>query len=145
MRTPQRKRFSFLKAARKNLFVLLKHGTLRPTAIRLPGCSHLIQVDPADQRARNILVSDSARGKVARSVKLWRAFNGHLQPDVAVDVGVNYGECLLGATYPDGAQLFGCEANPRVFEFLQRSQQNHPNKGQITLHNRIISDREESA
>lgn len=138
MKSPRKP--SPLKRLRNNLMVWLRYRTLTPPAVRLPGCRHYIYIDINDRRARSVLVSDSARGKVSKPARLWRLFNQHIAPDIAIDVGVNYGECLFGATYPTSTLLFGFEANPKVFECLKKSVLSHPNSNQFALHNTLISD-----
>lgn len=135
---PKRKS-AYLKQLRNNVIVWLKYRTLRPNAVRMPGCKYLIEVDPDDRRARTVLTADTARGKISRPAAIWRAFNTHIQPDVAIDVGVNYGECLFGTTYSPHVELYGFEANPKIFACLQRSRLRHPNSGQFTLHNTLIA------
>lgn len=61
-------------------------------------------------------------------------------PDIVIDVGVNYGECLFGTVYGTNASLYGFEANPRVFACLERSVKKHPNAAQFTIHNTLISE-----
>ncbi len=130
-----------LRAISADMRVWFRYRTFKPDAVYLPGCSNLLSIDPEDQRAYRLLVRDVARGKITRSAKLWRCFNSHLNPQVLVDVGLNYGECLFGATYAPDAQLFGFEANPKVFAYGCRSRDNHPSKDRITLTNALISDR----
>ena len=137
MKIPIRRRFRTWFA---DLRVKQRYGTVNPSAIRLPGCGYLLEIDPTDRRARQILVRDGIRGKATKGARLWRALNEGFQPEVLVDVGLNYGECLMGSTYPAAAALFGFEANPRVFECASRSRNNHPNAAQLRLFNTLITD-----
>ncbi len=121
--------------------VWLRYRTLRPENICLPGCNHQLAIDPHDNRAHNLLVRDVARGKVPNSTKLWRKLVDHFKPDVVMDIGLNYGECLFGTHYPPHATLFGFEANPKVFAYASRSRELHPARDSITLVNALISNR----
>ncbi len=137
MKSPLRRKWRTWCA---DLRVKLRYGTATPTAIRLPGCDHLLEIDPNDRRARQILIRDVARGRSTKGARLWRIFNESFCPEVLVDVGLNYGECLLGSTYADSVKLFGFEANPRIFQIAGRSRQNHPNHSQIRLFNVLVAD-----
>ncbi len=137
MKIPIRRRFRTWFA---DLRVKRRYGTLTPSAIQLPGCDYFLEIDPTDRRARQILVRDGIRGKVSKGARLWKTFNDGFKPEVLVDVGLNYGECLMGSTYPKTAALFGFEANPHVFECASRSRKNHPNEAQLTFFNILITD-----
>ena len=123
-----------------DLRVKHRYGTLTPSAIQLPGCDYMLEIDVQDKRARKILVRDGIRGKLTKAARLWRELNNSFGPETLVDVGLNYGECLMGTTYPKAAGLFGFEANPRVFECASRSKLNHPNQAQLNLFNILIAE-----
>lgn len=120
--------------------VLLRYGRLRPTRTRLIGCDHWVHIDPTDRRALKKLVYDPLRGRVSPPSAFWSAFNTHLQPAVAVDVGVNFGECLFGARYSGNTHIFGFEANPRIAPFLEKSRAEHPDGNRMTLALGLVSD-----
>ncbi|MBK1814913.1 FkbM family methyltransferase [Luteolibacter yonseiensis] len=124
---------------RSNIIVWCRYGTTKPTAIRLPGCDYLVEINPNDRRAQKMLIRDGARGKVSKATKIWRALAAHLQPTLVIDVGLNYGECMLGTTYGPDCRMIGFEANPGIFTLLERSIRHHPNHSQITLHNVLVS------
>jgi FkbM family methyltransferase len=118
----------------------MHHGSLSPTVVRIPGYNHSIEVNPEDPRARGVLIKDFAKGKISKPLKLWRQLVLHLDPDLVVDVGANYGECLFGTTYSTECRLFGFEANPLVFQTLSRSVAHHPNSRQVMLNHVLVSD-----
>jgi FkbM family methyltransferase len=120
--------------------VFLRYGTFKPTRVRLVGCDHWVHIDPSDGRAVRKLIRDPIRGRISPPSAFWRAFNQHLQPAVAVDVGVNYGECLFSTRYAAGTSVFGFEANPRLTALLEKSRQAHPEGGQMTLTHGLVSD-----
>lgn len=78
-----------------------------------------IYVDPHDGRGEQLVRSGGAFNR--GTLVAWGTVLA-LEPwDVVVDVGVNYGEMLLGATLPAGARIIGFEPNPRVLPHLRRS------------------------
>jgi FkbM family methyltransferase len=119
---------------------ILRYGRARPRRARLHGSNNWIYIDPADTCAIKKVVHEPLRGKVSTNLIFWREMLAHLQPDLAVDVGVNYGECLFGADYSPKIRLFGFEANPRLVPFLEQSRQHHPNGPQMIITNCLVSD-----
>ncbi len=119
---------------------LLRYGTLRPQRARLHGCDNWIYIDPTDPCAIKKVVHEPLRGKVSSNLIFWREFNAHLQPELVVDVRLNYGECLFGTNYAPAATLWGFEANPRLMPHLEQSRQHHPDAARITLTNCLVSD-----
>jgi FkbM family methyltransferase len=65
--------------------------------------------------------------------RLWRAAVTRIAPDVALDIGANYGEISIGATYPTETKVLLFEPNPNLQPFLQRSIASHVDKARITL------------
>lgn len=120
--------------------VLARYGTLRPSRIRISGCKHWVHIDPTDRRAVKKFIYDPVRNRISPPLAFWRDFNAHLKPAVALDVGVNYGECLFGTRYAPGTHVFGFEANPRLMPFLERSESEHPDGARITLTHGLVSD-----
>jgi FkbM family methyltransferase len=118
----------------------LRYGTLKPERVRLVGCDHWVYIDPTDGRAVKKLIRDPIRGRISPPSAFWRAFNQHLQPAVAVDVGVNYDECLFSTRYAAGTHVYGFEANPRLAGLLEKSRVAHPEGEQITLIHGLVSD-----
>lgn len=120
--------------------ILARYGRLRPSRVRLAGCDHWVHIDPTDRRAVKKFICDPLRGRVSPPSAFWSAFNKHLQPAVAVDVGVNYGECLFGTRYAANTRIFGFEANPRLAGLLERSRVEHPDGDRMTLTHGLVSD-----
>lgn len=118
----------------------LRYGSLRPSRAKLHGCDNWIYIDPADPCAIKKVVHEPLRGKVSANLIFWRECNAHLKPDLVVDVGLNYGECLFGTNYAPHTQLWGFEANPRLMPYLEQSCRNHPNGARMTLTNCLVSD-----
>lgn len=63
----------------------------------------------------------------------WLAAIGALRPDVAVDVGANYGEIVLLGRYGPGRRCVAIEANPAVAEVLGRSVATHRSRERIEV------------
>ena len=63
----------------------------------------------------------------------WHAAVEKLHPTIVVDVGVNYGELLFDAVYPEETFLLGVEANESLRRWIERSAGQHPNAKQIRL------------
>ena len=59
---------------------------------------------------------------------------------MALDVGLNYGECLFSARYKPEAVIIGIEANPRLIPLLKKTHSEHPNADQIRVINALATD-----
>jgi FkbM family methyltransferase len=85
----------------------------------LGATGHRMYVNPADERARELVRADGAL--TPGSNRLWNAVLDREAWDVVVDIGANYGEMVLGAEIADGARVICFEPNPHVLPFLRRS------------------------
>lgn len=133
------------KAASDTFFktrLFVRYGSTRPNHAKLPGCEHPVYFDPDDPCAFKKILKASLRDRVSNNLVFWREFNAHLKPDLCIDVGLSYGECLFGTTYADFTRLHGFEANPRLIDYLEESRRHHPQGGQMTLHHCLVSDTE---
>lgn len=124
---------SAVRAALLAPLVWIRHGTLYPSRVVLPGCTHSLFIAPRDPRAPKKFVFDAVRGRVSLPLRFWRASLERLRPAYAVDVGANFGECLWGTCYPPETRVLGVEANPEIFPFLERSWAEHPDRERIAL------------
>lgn len=118
----------------------LRYGSARPHRAKLHGSDNWIYIDANDPCAIKKVVHEPLRGKVSANLIFWREFNAHLQPELIVDVGLNYGECLFGTNYTPATKLWGFEANPRLMPHLEQSRQHHPDGARMTLTNCLVSD-----
>ncbi len=123
-----------------DLRIALRYGTLYPRVVRLADGEREVSVDPRDPRARKKIMSDSIRGKQRHNQMFWLAAIEAIKPDVALDVGVNFGECLFQATYPEGTRGIGIDGNPALLPFLQESRDLHPQRNQIEVHNALVDE-----
>ena len=133
-----------LKAMKRRLstFVVRRHyGVSRPDIVRLPGCKARLHIDPSDPRAYKILVVAPLFGRVSRNQPYWKQACSRLAPSLALDVGMNFGECLFSADYARHTELHGFEANPRLKPFVTRSLAEHSARRQMHLHFAVVSDR----
>ncbi len=78
-----------------------------------------LYVDPKDPRAARLRISG---GNFDRPVaRLWQQMVQDFDPDVAVDVGCNYGEIILFGQYSPRCRLVAVEASPAIQPYLARS------------------------
>lgn len=78
-----------------------------------------IYVDPEDLRASRLV---QAHGDFnPGSLRLWRQLVNSRSWPLVIDVGVNYGEMLVGVDLPVGATVIGFEPNPRILPYLRRT------------------------
>ncbi|MGG7621248.1 FkbM family methyltransferase [Bacillus coreaensis] len=124
-----------------DLGIFFKYKTLNinklPEKIKL-SCSHSLYVNPKENRGRALLIGNGVTQK--RLSNFWANSVNKLKPDLVIDVGVNYGECIFSATYPSNTAIYGIEANSTLLEYINRSKEEHPNKSQIHIINAIASD-----
>ena len=128
-----------LRPVRRRLLILRATHRWRPDRIRLVPTGHVLHVDPADERGWRI-VEGLGRGHQPALLALWRAAIEELQPALALDVGVNYGEFLIGTRYPTGCRVVGIEPNPALAPIVDRSVRAHPDRRAITVHQVLASD-----
>jgi FkbM family methyltransferase len=119
---------------------LMRHGTLRPSEIWLPEAPSPLSVDPGDRRASRLIARMAIRGEMTVARRLWIDAIAHIRPSLAMDIGVNYGECLFGVTYPVGTTALGVEANPLLLPFIQRSLERHPCRESIRVRHALVGD-----
>ena len=101
----------------------------RTDRIVLPGSSHILYVDPTENRGRILYMTG---GMTQPRLNLfWKTAVASFRPTLIVDVGVNYGECLFSVTYPKNSKVIGIEANPNLQPFIERSKKVHPNRKRI--------------
>ncbi|WP_028390146.1 FkbM family methyltransferase [Bacillus cihuensis] len=125
-----------------DLGIFLKYKTLNinkiPNKIVLSS-SNVLYVNSEENRGRALLISDGITQK--RLSYFWSTSVKEFSPNLIIDVGVNYGECLFSTTYPVGAIIYGIEANHHLIQYIIKSREVHPNKTQITIINAFASDK----
>lgn len=122
--------------------ILLKYKTLNidklPNKVVLPS-SNIIYINSIENRGRALLVSGGITQN--RLSHFWRKAVEECLPDLIIDVGVNYGECIFSTTYPAHSKIYGIEANHHLIKYINKSKDAHPNKAQITIINALASDK----
>lgn len=125
--------FNKIKQAYLDARILLSYGQLNPDWVSLPPHGHMVSINPRDNRARKNLLADTIRGKYRQNRDFWERACRMLSPDWALDVGVNFGECLFLPCYAEHTNVLGIEANPELARFLRASCEKHPQSGQIDM------------
>lgn len=128
------------KSWRLRRIVKKKLGTAYPESVQLADSPNRLYVDPHDRRAYNILIAGPLRNRVPRVQPFWREACSMTSPRMAIDVGVNYGECLFGPTYAADTEVHGFEANPALMPFIQKSRAEHPHANRIEVHLGLMAE-----
>jgi hypothetical protein len=127
-----------------DLGIFLKYKTLNnskiPNKIVLP-TSNTIFVNSEENRGRAMLISNGMTSK--RLTNFWINAVNEYSPDLVIDVGVNYGECIFSTNYPNHTQIYGIEANRDLLKYIHQSREVHRNKAQIKIFNVFAADKEE--
>lgn len=126
--------------------ILLKYKTLNSKKIPdhiILSSSHVLYVNKDENRGRAILISDGTTQR--RLTDFWRKAVKEFKPDLVIDVGVNYGECLFSITYPQHTDIYGIEANTDLIPFINESRKVHPNQKQIKIINAFASQQDDES
>ena len=127
-----------------DLGIFLKYKTLNtskiPNEILLPS-TNTIFVNSEENRGRALLISNGMTQK--RLTSFWSKAVKEYSPDLVIDVGVNYGECIFSTNYPAHTQIYGIEANRDLLKYIHQSREVHPNKAQMKIFNVFAGDKEE--
>lgn len=125
-----------------NLGLLVKYQTLKgerlPNRVQLTD-ERTLFVDTEENRGRALLVSNGITQK--RMYLFWTKAVQWFEPDLVVDVGVNYGECIFSTTYKSGVRIYGVEANRHLLPYIQQSQNVHPNGVNMTMIHALAADK----
>jgi FkbM family methyltransferase len=126
-----------------NFGILLKYKTLNinkiPNRIVLPS-SNILYINSEENRGRALLISDGMTQK--RLTQFWCNAVEVMRPDLTIDVGVNYGECIFSTIYPKHTKIYGVEANRTLLPYIKKSKEAHPNKSQIRIFNVFAADKD---
>lgn len=133
----------FPLAAKK--FVELKHvlrnRSLNPQKIDLNNGLKLF-ADWNEPRGRALILS-KANGQ-PHIKRFWKKSIQLYKPDLALDIGANYGEIIFGITYPIETKLIiGVEANPSLIKFLNKSLTSHPDRQRMEIINKLAGESED--
>ncbi len=131
--------FDPLKQLYLDARILWHFKELHPDRVALPPYGHRVFVDPRDRRARKMLLADTIRGKYRRNRDFWLRAVERFAPDLALDVGVNFGEVLFLPRYGERTRIIGVEANPILHQYLEQSRAAHPSAARIELYQAIAA------
>lgn len=108
-----------------------RYKRLFPCSVEMPESGASVFVDRYEPRGRAVLLC-KAQGQ--RSTKRWfHAAYSHLQPDIVIDVGANYGEFVFAGRYRPETRVIAVEANSTLHPFLGQSRETHPDRDQIEI------------
>lgn len=131
----------WFRTARLAPKVLWRYRTLSPSWVTLPHAPVMINIDPIDSRARKKLIYEPIRNRYPVNRQFWVDFCRTVNPDVAIDVGANYGECVFSVIYPADCVALAVEANPKLAGHLRMTREQHPACDQIEVVEAIAGDR----
>ena len=115
--------------------LMVRHQSLSPSKVTLPS-GQTIFVDWKEPRGHAIL---RGQGKGQPYIKaLWKKIMKHLQPDIILDCGANYGELAFYTQYAEHQKVYAIEADASLMPWLKKSHQAHPNQAQIEVINALL-------
>jgi len=132
----------FFKQAYIEGLIWWHYGSFSPQRIQLVDSDQYVYVDPHDPRARKKIIADTIRGRFPRNQRFWREAVATLQPDTALDIGLNFGECLFSILYRPDTTAYGFDANPQLRPWVEKSLLGHPSRDQIEILFQLVSDGE---
>jgi FkbM family methyltransferase len=116
---------------RRKTRVTNKHRQSLLRTVSMPDSKSLLYVNLGDKRGKWLL---NSRGVTqAKITHLWKEAVKTFQPDIVIDVGVNYGEIIFSTKYQPSAEIVGIEANPLLRPYITKSLQTHPNMSQMNI------------
>ncbi|MRG87420.1 FkbM family methyltransferase [Salinibacillus xinjiangensis] len=119
----------------------MKYKTLNvdklPEKVTFPS-STMIYINSNENRGRALLVKEGITQK--RLYHFWNKLVKEYSPDLIIDVGVNYGECIFSTVYPIHSEIYGIEANHSLLKYISKSKEVHPNQSQISIIHALASD-----
>jgi FkbM family methyltransferase len=130
---------SFAKSVDMDEVIAASYNTKRPGFAYICGGLRRIAVNPDDKRARTQLLRHGIR-YFSKMQALTYLINSTVRPDVYVDVGVNYGECLFAHPLYSRTKIVGFEANPSLVPLIRRSMGYNDDLADVTLIDKAMSD-----
>lgn len=117
-----------------------RYGVSRPGRVRLAHSDHWIHLDPGDERAWALIAGRAVRGICPRNQRFWREACASLQPGLALDIGANFGECVISGVYAPGTAVIAYEPNEAIVPYLERSRAEHPQGAQIRIVSALVGE-----
>jgi FkbM family methyltransferase len=115
------------------------YNTHAPHFSFINGGVRRIAVNPVDKRARSQLLRHDIT-YISKIQALVLSVQAHLETDLFVDVGVNYGECLFSAPIYSKTKFVGFEANADLFGYIEKSMIYNDDLKDVTLVRKGVSD-----
>lgn len=120
------------------LRTFVKHGTINPSKIKLSN-GNVIFADWHEPRGRQLILNNSTGQPHIKD--FWKRSIEILKPEVAIDIGANYGEIIYSVDYPSTTKyVLGIEANPNLSKFLHQSLIVHKDQSKMEVLNVLAGD-----
>lgn len=115
------------------------YNTDMPTVAYCLSGLRRLSVDPEDKRARRMLLAHGPRF-ISRQQRFLYACASILPVDLFLDIGVNYGECLVALPLFSQTRVIGYEANPSLHSYIERTLSYNDDLRHVSLRNYAIGD-----
>lgn len=122
------------KRWRQRQIVRRHFGVDYPDSVQLSNSPHRLFLDPHDPRAYKVLLAAPLRGKIPRNQPFWQRGCMELRPQLALDIGLNFGECLFLPSYAPETEIHAFDANPRLLPYIEKSRAIHPDGERMQIH-----------
>ncbi len=113
--------------------LIVKYGTASPNFVYLKNSKSKLFVNNLDLRGQGLVMNGGVTNQ--RLIDCFNSAVRQLNPDLVIDVGMNYGEFVFSSTYSDQCRVYGVEGNPELIRFIEKSKETHPNKLNIQILN----------
>lgn len=134
-----KKQFPFLIKWYYLFQVMVQEKRIVPNRITLIHSNNFLYANPAETRGFALLRNKGAGQPYIKN--FWRTAIRLFEPDIALDVGANYGEIFLDSHYAKSIQkIIGVEANPFLYDYLLKSKNEHPEKEKLVIVNGLASE-----
>ncbi len=128
------------KAEEVEALIRQYYGVENPDFAYCVAGTRKVYVNPADPRARWMLLSKGPRYFSRPQAFLYSCMR-LLPVGRFIDVGVNYGECLMAVPFNADVEIIGFEANTSLMPFIERTIAANDDLKRVTVHNLAVSDR----
>lgn len=119
--------------------IVAAYNTNAPTFSYINNGLRRIAVDPSDKRARAQLLRHGRRYQ-SKIQNIVLSLQMLMDIDIFIDVGVNYGECLFSTPPFSRTMIYGYEANPALYPFIERSLRYNDDLKNVTIVRKGVSN-----
>lgn len=120
--------------------IMRHYNVKKPDFAYCLGGLRRLSVDPDDRRARKMLLARGIR-HLSRNQFFVHLVRSRLPVDLFLDIGTNYGECLVAAPPYCKVRTRGFEANPRLVRHLRRTLAMNDDLAAIELVYKAVTER----